>query len=118
MAATCSIKLLDARPPVDIDKHTHTHARQVPNFITYVVYVGVKKKSQSKTQRRKRQSKKTKRTATTQATRKTVAVVNFIYKPVDVVAIVDCPFNEFLCMRRETKINEKLQPKVRESSLQ
>lgn len=48
-------------------------------------------------------------------TRKTVAVVNFIYKAVDVNDNVDAAscaaFNEFLCMRRETKINEKLQPK-------
>lgn len=44
-----------------------------------------------------------------------MAVVNFIYKAVDVNDNVDAAscaaFNEFLCMRRETKINEKLQPK-------
>lgn len=65
-----------------------------------------------------RQSRET-YTHTQTTTRKTVAVVNFIYKAVDVNDNVDAAscaaFNEFLCMRRETKINEKLQPKkVRE----
>lgn len=58
-------------------------------------------------------------TYTKETTRKTVAVVNFIYKAVDVSDNADAAscaaFNEFLCMRRKTKINEKLQPKkVRE----
>lgn len=76
----------------------------------------MQEKSQSKTEQNKAEQRNT-HTQTT--TRKTVAVVNFIYKAVDVNDNVDAAscaaFNEFLCMRRETKINEKLQPKkVRE----
>lgn len=76
----------------------------------------MQEKSQSKTEQNEAEQRNThKRTHTQTTTRKTVAVVNFIYKAVDVNDNVDAAscaaFNEFLCMRRETKINEKLQPK-------
>lgn len=79
--------------------------------------MGVKnarKKSKQNGAKRGRAEKHT-HSHTQTTTRKTVAVVNFIYKAVDVNDNVDAAscaaFNEFLCMRRETKINEKLQPK-------
>lgn len=80
----------------------------------------MQEKSQSKTEQNGVEQKNTNTHSHSKATtRKTVAVVNFIYKAVDVNDNVDAAscaaFNEILCMRRETKINEKLQPKkVRE----
>lgn len=74
----------------------------------------MQEKSQSKTEQNEAEQRNT-HTHAQATTRKTVAVVNFIYKAVDVNDNVDAAscaaFNEFLCMRRETKINEKLQPK-------
>lgn len=94
--------------------HRHTHCCKAGAKFHNVC--GCKKcKKKVKAKRSKTRQSREIHTHTQTTTRKTVAVVNFIYKAVDVNDSVDAAscaaFNEFLCMRRETKINEKLQPK-------